>query len=309
MFNIKISSLHLPFTINHSLLLIASAAIIWGATAPIMKLTLTQVPVFSLAFIRMAAAALILGLLIAKKLKIKRVDLPLFVAAAVTGVTLNLTFFFLGLKLTQAILASFLVASVPIFTLIAANFYLKEKLTLRLILASLVAFIGVSVIIGSPQTLSQTPGQILGNILLLLAALSWVAHEIIAKKLLATYDGGTVAFYSMAIGGITFLPVSIWEYLRNPAWFAGVNTTGVLGIVYGILFASLFAYWAWQKGLAKLPAGQASFFFYLDPISGAILSIILLGEKLTLSLIIGGVLIAAGVFLAERKRKIHPLHK
>jgi len=58
-----------------------------------------------------------------------------------------------------------------------------------------------------------------------------------------------------------------------------------------------------------MPAGQAAFFFYLDPVSGTILSIILLGEKLTPQLLIGGILIAAAVLLVEQKRRAHPLHR
>lgn len=294
--------------LNSPFFLLASASIIWGATAPIMKLTLQEIPVFSLAFIRMSVASLILGILIHKKLKIKKVDFSAFLRAALTGVTLNLSFFFIGLKLTQAILASFLVASVPIFTLIAAHIYLKEKLTPRLILASIIAFFGVFIIIGKVNGITNT-AQILGNLLLLLATLSWVAHEIIAKKLLKTYAGGTVAFYAMTIGAGTFLPFFLWEFWQNPNWVNQVSLTGATGLAYGIFFASLAAYWAWQKGLALLPAGQASFFFYLDPVSGVILSMILLGEKLTPTLIIGGILIIIGVYFAEQKRKSHPLHK
>ena len=293
---------------NSAFLLTASAAIVWGATAPIMKLTLTQVPVFSLAAVRMSVASLILAVFIWQKLAVKKQDLPMLILAAISGVTANLTFFFLGLKLTYAINASFLVASVPIFTILAAHFYLKEKFNFRLILASVVAFIGVSTIIGKPQA-QATATQTLGNLLLLAATLSWVAHEIIAKKLLKIYDGATVAFYSMAIGALTFLPLSLWELFKYPSWASQVDLTGLAGIAYGIFFASLFAYWAWQKGLKMMPAGQAAFFFYLDPISGTTLSIILLGEKLTPQLILGGALIAAGVILAERGRHLHPLHK
>src|SRR3989344_4491678 len=208
-----------------------------------MKLTLQEVPVFSLAFIRMSLASLILASIIFSKLKIKKRDLPMLSLAALTGVTLNLAFFFLGLKLTQAINASFLVA----------------------------------LIIGKPYA-GVSSRELVGNFLLLLATLSWVAHEIFAKKLLKTYDGGTVAFYSMAIGAFTFLPLALLEFEKNPNWINQVTLSGFMGILYGIFFASLLAYWAWQKGLSLLPAGQAAFFFYLDPISGTILAIILLGE-------------------------------
>lgn len=291
---------------NSAFLYSATAAVIWGATAPIMKLTLQEIPVFSLAFLRMTFASLILGALIFKTLKIRREHYASFFWAAITGVTLNLSFFFIGLKLTEAILAAFLIASVPIATLIGAHFYLKEKFTKRLVTASIVAMAGVIIIIGRFDR-PVTPIQILGNTLLLLATVSWVIHEIIAKKLLKVYDGSIVAFYSMAIGAFTFFPLFIWEYFAKPQWISEVSTRGFLGLLFGIFFASLAAYWAWQKGLALLPAGQAAFFFYLDPISGAILAMVLLGEKLTPSLIAGGILIAIAVFLAEQKRKSHPL--
>lgn len=292
--------------INKAFLYSATAAIIWGATAPIMKLTLEEIPVFSLAFLRMAFASLILGLIIFKNLKIKKIDFSRFFWAAITGVTLNLALFFIGLKLTQAILAAFLTASVPIFTMIAANIYLKEKFTKRLILASLIAFAGVAIIIGKGSG-DFSSRALIGNILLLLATLSWVAHEIIAKKLLKVYDGSVVTFYSMAIGAVTFLPLFLLEYIANPNWLTFVTIQGLTGLLFGIFAASLTAYWAWNKGLALLPAGHAAFFFYLDPISGSILAMILLGEKLTPQLIIGGFLIVAAVFMAEQKRKSHPL--
>ena len=256
----------------------------------------------------MLCASLILAPLIYKNLKIQKNDLPSFVWAALTGVTLNLTFFFIGIKLTEAILAAFLVASVPIFTMVAAHFYLKEKLTLRLILASIIAILGVFIIIGKLGA-GLDLRQFLGNLFLLAATLFWVAHEIISKKLLKKYEASTVTFYAMAIGAVSFFPLFLTELVKNPFWFAGVDASGIGGLLYGIFFASLIAYWAWHKGLALLPAGQASFFFYLDPISGSILSIILLGEKITPQLIVGGLFIIIGVLLAEQHRKSHPLHQ
>lgn len=292
--------------IKPAYLYLLTASVIWGATPAIMKLTLLEVPPFSLGFIRMFFAGIILITFLYKDLKIKRADIGLFTLAALTGTTLNLSLFFLGLQLSHAINASLLIASVPIFTIFAAHLFLKEKLHPRIIIAGLVALIGVVFIIGKPDGSTTLP-HMLGNILLLLSSLAWVAYEIIAKKLLKTYKSTTVTFYTTAIGAATFAPLFIWEYAKNPAWITGVTPSGAAGIIYGIIFASLIAYSAWQMGLAKIPAGEASFFFYLDPITGVALSIVLLGEKLTTNIIIGGALIFAGVALAEYKRRNHPL--
>ena len=289
-------------------LLIIAATLIWGGTAPIMKLALEEVPIFSLAFIRMFFASLLLGAFVFRKLKIQKSDYSTFLYSALTGVTINLALFFIALKLTEAILAAILVAAVPVMTMVAANFYLKEKLTLKLIVSSAIALVGVIIIVGIPQD-GFNIKALVGNILLLVASLVWVIHEIIAKKLLKVYSAETVTFYAMAIGAVTFLPFAFLEFINKPTWPTHLSFWGIFGILYGIFFASFFAYWAWQKGLAKLPAGQASFFFYLDPISGAILSIILLGEKLTLPLVIGAVFITLAIVLAESHRKMHLLHR
>lgn len=293
---------------NKAIIYLTVASLLWGATAPIMKLTLNQVPMFSLIVIRMTVAAIIMYFLFGQSLKVSPKDIKEFFFAAIFGVTLNLSLFFMGLKLTHAINASFLVATVPVFTLIAAHFALREKFTSRLVVSSLLALIGVAIIIGRPDG-TLTLKNLLGNILLLLATASWVVHEIVSKKLLKKYPGETVAFVAMAIGGLIFLPLALWETLANPTWIQTLSSQSILGILYGIGFSSLLAYWSWQKGLSLLPAGEASFFFYLDPVSGATLSIILLGEKITPALVSGGVLILSAVILAEHKRRAHPLHR
>lgn len=273
-----------------------------------MKLTLREVPVFSLVVIRMGIAALIMLPFISKDLKIERKDLPTFIWAAATAITIHMTLFFIGLKLSQAIYAAVLAASVPVMTLAAANIFLKEKLTARLLMATFVAIIGLTITIGKPVGNFNFP-TFIGNLLLLGASAFWVIHEIIAKKLLKKYPAQTITFYTMGLGAVSLLPPALWELFKNPLWITSLSSQSIGGILFGILFASLIAHFAWQKGLSLLPAGEASFFFYIDPISGAVLAMILLGEKLTLPLIIGGALITSAVFLAENKRKNHPLHK
>lgn len=289
-------------------LFVIAASVIWGATPAIMKLTLTEIPIFTLAFIRMFLASVILFFVVHEKLHIKKGDFYKFVALALTGVTLNVGLFFLGLTLTKAINAAFLTPAVPILTIVAAHLYLKEKFEPKIIVAGIIALVGILIVVNKPMG-AQEPLEMFGNLLLLASALAWVFHEIIAKKLLKVYDSGTVAFYAMFIGAFTFLPMYLYELAQNPTWISNVSPTGLLGLAYGIFFASLIAYWAWQKGLKKLPAGQAAFFFYLDPVTGGIFSYLLLGEKITTPLVIGGALITLAVILAEYRRKNHPLHK
>ncbi len=289
-------------------ILIITATIIWGATAPIMKLTLTEVPIFSLGFIRQLAAAIIFFPFVAKDLKIERADIKPLIIATLLGTNINLFFFFSGLKLTHAINASILVSAVPIFTLLAAHLYLKEKLTPKLVVSSITALLGALVIIGTPIFASDFK-SVLGNVFLMAATVSFVAYEIIAKKLLRKYSAAKLTFYMFVIATIIFLPNFILELASNPTWPSHISLSGILGLLYGIVFASALASYFWQKGLSLIPAGEAALFFYIDPISGIIVSMLLLGEKVTTSFTVGAILIVIGVYLAEHHRKNHILHK
>jgi drug/metabolite transporter (DMT)-like permease len=293
---------------NPAFILLITATIIWGATAPIMKLTLTEVPIFSLGFIRQIIAAIIFLPFAFKDLKIEKADIKPLVTATLLGTNINLILFFAGLKLTQAINASILISAVPIFTLLAAHLYLKEKLTTKLVISSITALLGALIIIGMP-IFSSDFKSVIGSLLLIASTLSFVAYEIIAKKLLRKYSASKMTFYTFVIAAIIFLPNFVWELATNPSWPTKVDLSGILGLLYGIVFASALASYFWQKGLSLLPAGEAALFFYINPISGIIVSMLILGEKVTTSFTVGSILIIIGVYLAEHHRKNHILHK
>lgn len=292
--------------INTAILSLVVAAVIWGATVPIMKLTLEEIPIFSLIVIRMIVASLMLLPFVISKLKIEKADFRTVFLAAIFGTNLNLAFFFFGLEHSQAINGSVILATTPIFTLFFAHIYLKEKLKRNLILGAFLALFGIIVIIGIP-VFSLDVKSTIGDISLMLSALAWVGHEIFAKKMLKKYHFLTMSFYTMVIGATIFAPIALLELVNNPSWYTTVTTGGFLGLLYGAVFASFIAYSAWQKGLAGSTASQASFVFYLLPICGIIFSIILLKESFTPMLIAGSLLVALGVLLAEHHRKTKPL--
>lgn len=280
------------------------AAVIWGATVPIMKITLREVPVFSLIFLRMSLTSLILLAFIYKRLKVEKTDYKNLFWSAVFGTNLNLAFFFFGLKYSLAVNGSVLLATTPIFTLIFAHIYLREKISAKLTAGALLAFLGIVTIVGIPAFQLDTLSTI-GNLSLLASALAWVGHEIFAKKVLSKYPATVSAFFTTAIGAILFSPLFLLEFVIYPGWYLNVSREGLLGLSYGTIFASLIAYTVWQKGLSLTTASEASFVFYLLPITGIIFSIILLGEKFSPLLIVGSVLVLAGIILAEYHRRTH----
>ncbi|OGH22104.1 MAG: hypothetical protein A3F31_03185 [Candidatus Levybacteria bacterium RIFCSPHIGHO2_12_FULL_38_12] len=272
------------------------ASVIWGANGPIMKFVLASIPPFTLAFLRFGGASLILFPFVFKKLSIAKKDRKNVILSAIFGVSLNIGFFFLGLNATTALNAGIIVASLPIFTLIFAGIFLKEKVGKNFVLGSLLGLLGILVIIGKGFfSASISP---LGDILILLATLSYVIYEIISKHL-KNYSPLTIIFYMCLIGALSFFPFAFLEYQTNPLWIYRLSPGIIMGIVYGIFFSSLAAYVLWQWALWQLQASRVGFFFYLDPIVSTITAVLFLSEHITPSFILGSLLIFLGLFVAE----------
>lgn len=285
--------------------LIASSAI-WGATGPIMKLTLQSVPIFSLAFIRFFCAAIILLPFVFNKLHIARKDITLLLLTSLFGVTINIAFFFWGVTLTSALNAGIIISSAPIFTLVIAHYLLRERITQNLEIGAILGMAGIGLVIGKGVFSSGISISPIGDILIIIATIAFVFYEIMSKKLFAAYNPFVISFYSFLIGAFSFLPTAFLEYSTNPAWIFHIKTSAVLGILYGIFFSSLCAYSLWEWGLSKISASRVGFFLYIDPIVSTIVSLWLFSDTLSPFFVIGSILIFSGLILTQGYIPYHP---
>jgi drug/metabolite transporter (DMT)-like permease len=104
-----------------------------------------------------------------------------------------------------------------------------------------------------------------------------------------------VTGYVTIIGAAAGLPLGIPDLVRT-----GVPTPAVwLSILYIGFISTTLAYYLWNKGLELMEAGNASIFFFAQPLTGTFFAWLLLGEKLNVGFFIGGALILIGVAIAS----------
>ncbi len=135
------------------------AHLIWGANFVVAKITLQEFPPMSLAFLRFALASLFLApffLAQSKKVKIDKKDLPKLIAIGVLIITLNIAFFFEGIKRTTAIDASVLILTVPVLSVLLGWWFLKEKIYFINLVGIILGFLGAIIIIGLPKLITGT---------------------------------------------------------------------------------------------------------------------------------------------------------
>lgn len=280
----------------------------------VAKITLQEFPPMSLALLRFSFASLLLApffLIETKKIKINIKDLPKLVAIGVLIITLNITFFFEGIKRTTATDASVLTLIIPILSVLLGWWFLKEKIFLINLLGVVLALIGALVVIGLPQAVTGTllTQSTIGNIFILLASASWVTGAVISKGILNKYSSLVVTAIAFLVGTITmFIPASL-EYLQNPSWPEKVTFLGVLGLTYMTLLSSISAYFLFEWGLSKTSISAADLFQYIEPFIAITLAVTVLGEAISTSFLIGAVLVILGVFLGTLAKEVYHRHR
>lgn len=296
------------------------AHLIWGANFVVAKFTLNEFPVFTLAFLRFAFASLLLApffwaenqkhLPAGRKFKIDKKDLPKLVLIGIFIITLNITFFFLGMERTTATSASILTLIIPMISVLAGWAFLKEKIYTVNLLGIFLGLIGALVIIGLPQLITGNFSleTTMGNIFIILASISFVIGAIFSRQMLRKYPSMIVTAFAFLVGVVTFFVPTILDYLENPAWTLHISYLGILGLIYMIFLSSISAYFLYEWGLSRTSLISADLFQYLEPFIATGLAVLLLGEKVTFSFIIGAVLIALGVYWGTFGKEAHHKH-
>jgi drug/metabolite transporter (DMT)-like permease len=295
-------------THKRAVLALIIANIIWGAAAPIFKLALTNITPFTLAFIRFGGAALLLFPFVTNNWKIAKKDWINLIMLSFCGITINITFFFLGLENTPSVNAPVIASAGPIFLYLLSIVFLHEKPHRRVISGMVISLLGVMIVIGQPILQGEFDGQILGNIYLVLATFGAVGHAIFSKKILDKYNSMVVTFWSFIIGAISFIPLFYYEMINSDP-FSKIGLSGWFGVYFGIFLSSALAYILYEWGIKRTDVQEVGLFTYIDPVIAAIIAIPLLGESITPVLILGAIFIFSGIYIAEGRINYHPIHK
>lgn len=285
----------------------------WGIAGPIVKLALNDISPFTFVFLRMLLAIIILFpfvILRFKNQKFARSDFPLIFLIGFLGITLNIGFYFWGLSLTTVIDASIIVSTTSIFTALAAFLFLKEKISKIVSLGIILSFAGTVVIIAQPilEEGLFRPQNIFGNVFILLATWAWVGYIILNKRIGQKYDTLLLSYIFFLIGAVTFFPLAAQD-IFSPVFYASLTPFLIFAILFETVFATILAYFLLTWGIKFISATTSGVISYINPIVAIIVSIMFLGEKITLPFIIGATFVVCGLFLAEARHPKHPLHK
>ena len=203
-----------------------------------------------------------------------------------------------GMKTTTASNTAWLMTTIPVFIVVFSYLFLKEKLTPRQILGMAVAAAGVLTLVSRGDFTSLAFISSYGDWMVLGSCITWSVYTILSKKM---SDLQPLA--------VTTILLTISMLIIVPPVFIHTGLTKYTALPGKIILALLFlgilcmglAYWLWSEALSRKTAGQVGVYLYLEPISTMAIAPFVLGETITSSLIAGGILVIAGVWLVEKK--------
>jgi len=203
-----------------------------------------------------------------------------------------------ALEITLASNVALLVCTAPIFTVIFSRLFLKsEKLNRYFWQGSLLALTGVTFVVFNGHFVLKINS--LGDILCLLAALSWAFYTILLKRLGNRYSTLFITRKVFFYGIFTLLPLFLYKPLNVDTEIL-MQPVVWINLLYLGIVASLLCYFLWNTAVKMLGAVRTSNYIYFIPLVTLLTSAIVIGETITLIAITGALLILTGVALAER---------
>lgn len=280
-------------------LLLLVCVVIWGWTFVATKICLAYLNPIELIGVRFAIGLPVLaGIVFWKKIPLrfnKRHWGLLTIGAAIITVHFLMQAF--ALKYTSATNTGWIIAVTPLVMAVLSFFILKEQIGKREITGICVATLGILLLISKGNLNNVGWLESVGDWLILLSAHTWALYTIVTRDVSRKY-------HPLAVTLIVFLPVTV-ICLAYMAVGSGVSK--LLDLPQEPFIALLFlgvlgtaAQWFWQEGVARLGAARAGIFLYLEPIATTALAVPLLGETFGIATAVGGALVLAGVWWAQR---------
>jgi drug/metabolite transporter (DMT)-like permease len=269
--------------------MLVALSLAWGLTWPIMKIALDEIPPFSF---RTATSALACLALFAAafaqhrnmRLKTRRAALHLAVAGF-----LNVAVFTLGTAFAQLATTTsrvtVLTYTMPIWAALLARPILGERLNAMRGLSLLLCAVGLSVLIYPLLGTSHLTGVAIA----IATAVAWAAGTIYLKWARVEADPLAIAAWQLVVS-LAATIVGLVAVEGSPHLWP-IHMPALLATIFSALIGSALAYLLWFEIVRRLPAMTATLGVLSVPVLGAIASMLILGERPTVTDFIGFALV------------------
>ena len=285
-------------------ILILIAGVLWGSMGLFVR-TLNAQGLASMEIVGLRATVTVVALFLflllfdRKLFKICWKDLWCFLGTGICSIVFFNFCYFKAITLTSLSVAAILLYTAPAIVMVLSYFLFQEKLTKRKLLALVMTFVGCVLVTG---ILTETGNVTAGGILVGLGAgLGYALYSIFSRYALERgYTSLTITFYTFLIAAIGSFFFADMGKVARVAMNGGGNLFFCLA--FGVL-CTVVPYLTYTLGLQYVENVKASIIASVEPVTATLLGAVLFHEKLTVSGVLGIVLVLAALMICNNKER------
>lgn len=284
------------------------ANVMWGLMSPMAKFVMVGGAVTPLVVtdLRITGAMVLFWIasFFQKPERVTPKDLLKLLGASLLAIVFNQGCFIFGVGMTSPVDASIITTSMPLLAMVLAAIYLKEPITGKKVLGIAVGATGALLLILGSHQVSEVKAAgnhyIWGDLLVLLAQLSYALYFVLFKNFVNKYSLITIMKWMFTYAFICALPFS-YNDLLHTEWKSLQNTEigALVFIVVGSTFISYVLIVIGQKNLRPTVAGMYN---YVQPLVASIVAVCWGMDTFNFVKIISVALIFGGVYLVTNSR-------
>ena len=261
-------------------LLLFSGMALVGAYTALSKPLSGAFPVFLLAWLRFAIAAIVMIPWLRRAPDEVPPSAPVWRTLFMQSLFGNFLFSILmlsGVALTSAAAAGVVMAALPPLVAVFSWLFLRERASARVWAATALAAAGIALLsLGRPD--ANSSASIIGNLLILGAAACEAVYVILGKRLTESLSPRRISALINLIGLALMTPLGLWQALHFD--FTQISAPIWALLVFYSLSASMISTWLWLSGLERVPASHSGVFTVALPIAATAVAALVLGETI-----------------------------
>ncbi len=276
-----------------------ASIVLWGSSFIADKIAYSSFSPLLLCMIRFFISSLILTavrIIRHDHVKMRKEDRKDILLSALFGITAYYAFENVAVSLTAASDASLITAAYPAVTVLVGMIFYHVFVSRKQILGITISMIGVALLTVMDASTSA-PGRLTGNLLLILNGFFWAFYIYMIQHAAPHYDSITLSTYLITIGTVLFVP---FVFLETPV-IQNITPVSVFAVIYLSAGCTVLALLLYNYSLKGISAAAAAVLMNLMPVVGVICSALILHESISLTRIIGGAVIIAGVLISSKR--------
>jgi drug/metabolite transporter (DMT)-like permease len=286
-------------------LALIGACFFWAASFIATKTALDNVPPLTVVMLRLAISSLcFLAWMAISKRKIPFKGLKwlgrMFLLS-LFGTGLHYGIQTIGLQYTTASNASLYAVTGPISITIIAALFLGERITFKKVIGIAFAMLGVIVVMGWETIAAfDLKGHLLGDLLVFTSIFMWGVFTVLGKDTIRSMNAIDMTAVVTFIGTLYMIPIGLWEMNKHNFSMMTIPTNAWASLAFLGITCSFLATLLYMMALQQTESQKVGVYLYTIPPMTYVIAALVLKESITLSLLLGSLIVLAGVYITEK---------